>query len=80
MMEHRNQEDQTIFEAGLDSDGEVWAISSLGQTTYDQYLEIIEMLLTDVYTETNIEKLTLQQDIQKIIQELEALPEAKHEG
>lgn len=79
MMEHRNQEDQTVFEAGLDSDGEVWAISSLGQTTYDQYLEIIEMLLTDVYTETNVEKLTLQQDIQKIIQELEALPEAKHE-
>lgn len=78
-MEHTNNQDITIFEAGIDTEGEVWAESLLGQASYEQYLQIVEMLLTDLYTETGMDKTILAKELQDMVQQLEPLPDAHHD-
>lgn len=78
-MNENKTEDITIFTAGLDSEGEVWAESVLGKVSYEQYLQMVEMLLTDLYTGMTIEKTDLQEDLHEIIEQLEPLPDANHD-
>lgn len=78
-MNENKTEDITVFTSGLDGDGEVWAESVLGKVSYEQYLQMVEMLLTDLYTGMTIEKTDLQQALHEIIEQLEPLPDADHD-
>lgn len=78
-MKENKTEDTTVFTAGLDDDGEVWAESVLGKASYEQYLQMVEMLLTDLYTGMTVEKADLEQSLQEIVKQLEPLPDADHD-